>query len=377
MAAGDNGLLVIESIDARPLSVSLRQPFVIASGRLDRTRSVEVEASIRWNSTRASGWGEAACLPPVTREDQEDVLAAVGLARTSLVGQTLTAGTSGLNDALRGLLSHLPVARAGIESAVLDAMARVAGCPLRVFLGGSRGAATTSLETDITIPIADIKTMVASARAWVSQGFRFLKVKVGKDVDTDARVLEAIALATPGARLRVDANAGYTADEAIALARSCERKGIPVECWEQPCPPDDWDALAKVSAEVRATVVADESARSIKAVEDLIARGVVGGINLKLAKLGGLLTAYESGRLVRAAGLALMVGGMVETRLGMSAGAHLACALGGVEFVDLDTAWLLVEDLFEGGYEADGPRYTMPEALGLGVRPRTTRPTAA
>jgi L-alanine-DL-glutamate epimerase-like enolase superfamily enzyme len=48
-----------------------------------------------------------------------------------------------------------------------------------------------------------------------------------------------------------------------------------------------------------------------------------------------------------------------------------------VEFVDLDTAWLLVEDLFEGGYEADGPRYTMPEALGLGVRPRTTRPTAA
>jgi L-alanine-DL-glutamate epimerase-like enolase superfamily enzyme len=377
VAAGDNGLLVIESIDARPLSVSLRQPFVIASGRLDRTRSVEVEASIRWNSTRASGWGEAACLPPVTREDQEDVLAAVGLARTSLVGQTLTAGTSGLNDALRGLLSHLPVARAGIESAVLDAMARVAGCPLRVFLGGSRGAATTSLETDITIPIADIKTMVASARAWVSQGFRFLKVKVGKDVDTDARVLEAIALATPGARLRVDANAGYTADEAIALARSCERKGIPVECWEQPCPPDDWDALAKVSAEVRATVVADESARSIKAVEDLIARGVVGGINLKLAKLGGLLTAYESGRLVRAAGLALMVGGMVETRLGMSAGAHLACALGGVEFVDLDTAWLLVEDLFEGGYEADGPRYTMPEALGLGVRPRTTRPTAA
>jgi L-alanine-DL-glutamate epimerase-like enolase superfamily enzyme len=72
----------------------------------------------------------------------------------------------------------------------------------------------------------------------------------------------------------------------------------------------------------------------------------------------------------RAAGLSLMIGGMVETRLGMSAAAHLACALGGVEFVDLDTAWLLADDPYEGGYVADGPRYTIPPNPGVGVRRR-------
>jgi L-alanine-DL-glutamate epimerase-like enolase superfamily enzyme len=67
-----------------------------------------------------------------------------------------------------------------------------------------------------------------------------------------------------------------------------------------------------------------------------------------------------------------MMGGMVETRLGMTAAAHVACALGGVDFVDLDTAWLLADDPYEGGYLADGPRYTLPVTPGLGVtvRPR-------
>jgi L-alanine-DL-glutamate epimerase-like enolase superfamily enzyme len=72
----------------------------------------------------------------------------------------------------------------------------------------------------------------------------------------------------------------------------------------------------------------------------------------------------------RAAGLALMAGGMVETRLGMTAAAHLACALGGVEFIDLDTALLLADDPYEGGYAADGPHYTLPSVPGLGLQRR-------
>jgi L-Ala-D/L-Glu epimerase len=61
---------------------------------------------------------------------------------------------------------------------------------------------------------------------------------------------------------------------------------------------------------------------------------------------------------------------MVETRLGMTAAAHVVAALGGVDFVDLDTAWLLADDPFEGGYVADGPRYTLPDLPGLGVSRR-------
>jgi L-alanine-DL-glutamate epimerase-like enolase superfamily enzyme len=96
----------------------------------------------------------------------------------------------------------------------------------------------------------------------------------------------------------------------------------------------------------------------------------VDGINLKLGKHGGVLIAARLGLEARSAGLRLMTGGMVETRLGMTAAAHVACALGGVDFVDLDTAWLLADDPYRGGYEADGPHYTMPASRGLGVTSR-------
>jgi L-alanine-DL-glutamate epimerase-like enolase superfamily enzyme len=265
------------------------------------------------------------------------------------------------------------VARSGVETAILDAMARMAELPLRAFLGGERGAHTVSLETDVTIAIAEPERMGASASAWAARGFRALKIKVGRSVDDDVRALEAIGRAAPNARLRIDANAGYTAREAIALGLACDRLGLTVECWEQPCGANDLAGMAEVTAALRAPVIADESVRGMGDLAVLCAHRCARGINLKLAKMGGALCAARIGLDARTRGLKLMVGGMVETRLGMTAGAHLGCALGGVDFVDLDTAWLLRDDPYEGGYRASGARYTMPAEPGLGVRRLTKR----
>ncbi len=356
-----SGPLVVESLVARPLSVALVEPFVIASGRVDVTRAVEVEARVRWRGRAAVGLGEAACLPPVTREDQPDVLREIEQAGSLWRAQTLDAS------AIETLPGLGPVARAGVETALLDALARIAGVPLRTLLGGPTGAATTALETDVTIAIAEPERMARLAREWVARGFGALKVKVGKDLHADAAALESIARAAPGARLRVDANGGYAADDAIALARECERMHLAVECWEQPCAAEDLDGMARVAAALTTPVVADESVRRVEDVAAVAAARAADGVNLKLAKLGGLLPARRAGLDARSRGMSLMVGGMVETRLGMTAAAHLACSLGGAEFVDLDTAWLLAADPYRGGYEARGPRYTMSDAPGLGV----------
>jgi L-alanine-DL-glutamate epimerase-like enolase superfamily enzyme len=363
--AGRAGKLVVESVAARALSVPLVDPFVIASGRVEATRAVEVRVTVAWRGQTATGLGESACLPPVTREDQGDVLRAIDEASAALVGRP-----TDCFDATAGL-SLGPVARAGVETAVLDALGRIAGVPVRVLLHDPEaGALAATLETDVTIAIAEPERMAELARGWVARGFRALKVKVGKDVDADARALGAIGRAVPSARLRVDANAGYSAAEAIGLARACERMGLQIECWEQPCAEDDLDGLAEVAAAVAAPVIADESVKTLADLERILARACAGGVNLKLAKSGGPLAALAIGRAARAAGLKVMVGGMVETRLGMTAAAHVACALGGADFVDLDTAWLLALDPYEGGYVADGPRYTMPETPGLGVTPK-------
>jgi L-alanine-DL-glutamate epimerase-like enolase superfamily enzyme len=125
--------------------------------------------------------------------------------------------------------------------------------------------------------------------------------------------------------------------------------------------------MRQVAAAVKATVVADESVKTFADLRELVQSRFAGAVNLKLAKLGGVLVTVRMGVAARAAGLGVMAGGMVETRLGMTAAANVACALGGVDFVDLDTAWLLADDPYTGGYEADGPRYTMPHSAGLGV----------
>jgi L-alanine-DL-glutamate epimerase-like enolase superfamily enzyme len=362
--------VTVESLTARPLGVPLLEPFVIATGRVDATRAAEVEVHVTAGGRRARGLGEGACLPPVTREDQQDVLREVAAAAGRLVGRPLRADGEGLEDALRAAVPDSPVTRVAIETALLDALARLDGVPLRALLGADVGARTDRLETDVTVAIAGPARMGELARAWAARGFLALKVKVGKDVDADARALEAIAAAAPGARLRVDANAGYSAREALALGRACGRLGIRVECWEQPCGARDLDGLREVADAFDAPVVADESVKSPDDLRELVRLRYADGVNLKLAKVGSVLGAYRMGLEARAAGLVLMAGGMVETRLGMTAAAHLACALGGVEFVDLDTALLLADDPYEGGYSADGPRYTVSSTPGLGLRRR-------
>ncbi|HZF49809.1 MAG TPA: dipeptide epimerase [Polyangiaceae bacterium] len=384
----------IQSIEARPLSAPLLEPFVIASARVDTTLSVHVAATLSAEGggglveSAVEGLGEAASLPPVTREDQPEALATIQRAASALAGLTLPLPDpsalrgpdktraveplfSAIDAALTAVVPSSPVARAGLETAILDAVARMLGLPVRALLGGDPGP--IELVTDITIPIGDPPHMADLARAWRDQGFSLFKVKVGKDLDHDIEALEGIARAVPGAALRIDANAGFTSAEAIAFARELERRKIPIECFEQPCPTDDIEAMAEVTRAIAIPVVADESVKTLADLDRVIAAKAASGVNLKLAKSGGPLAAVAIGRAALAAGMDLMVGGMVETRLGMTAAAHVAAALGGARFIDLDTAWLLAEDPYEGGYRAQGPHYTLDPEPGLGVRVATRK----
>lgn len=355
---------IIESVDAEPLDVPLHEPFVIASGEVSATQSVLVRARLRSASGEvAEGLGEGAALPPVTRETGDTALENALEASGRLTGRRVR----GL-DAVDALLADVagPVARAALETALLDALARLGGVPLRTLLGAPPEA-PTEFETDITLPIATPAHARELALRWRERGFRLFKVKVGRDVDSDVRVLEAVYEAVPDARLRVDANAGYSVAEALAAARAWESLELPVEAFEQPCGRLALEAMAEVTANVRAPVIADESVASLEDLRRVLRAGAARGVNLKLSKSGGPLSALAIGREARASGMRLMCGAMVETRLGLSAAAHVLSALGGAEFVDLDTAWLLRADPFAGGHEAQGPALRLCAAPGLGM----------
>ncbi len=353
----------IIEIKAALLSVPTSDPFVIASGEVRATRSVLVTAKIRSKFNEdATGLGEAACLPPVTREDQGDALSAVQHAAPQLEGRRIDD-----LDALRALLdralAQFPVARSGIEVALLDAISRIEKKPLHAFLS-EKSDATEPLETDITIPLLAPERMAALATEWTKKGFHSLKIKMGRDVQADLKALEAMVKAVPTAKFRPDANAGLSVKDALAFVAEARKLKANIECFEQPC--KTAAELKEVADALDLPVIADESAQSVADVESLIATKSCDGVNLKIAKFGSLLKARQAGLLAQKAGLKLMVGGMVETRLGMTAATHLAASLGHVDFADLDTAWLLTEERFAGGYEGT-VTYTLPTTHGLGV----------
>ena len=349
----------IEGLTARPLSVALIEPFVIATGRVDATRAVEIEVRLARGAARATGLGEAACLPPVTREDQPDVLAAIERVASALPSRPR----------FEALCAELgPVARAGLQTALADAASTLAGLPLRTWLGGPPGPA--HLETDVTVAIAAPAKMAELARDWVARGFRALKVKVAR---TWARTSSR---SRPSARQPPRRGCGSTPTPATTRARPSSWRGH-ASGWvctssAGAAVPDgrfrrEWPRCRLPSRPPAR--IADESVKTLADVELLVKRRYADGINLKLAKTQPARVRRD-GRRAREAGLCVMVGGMVETRLGMTAAAHVACAVGGVDFVDLDTAWLLADDPYVEAVRSRRAAVRDAGAAGLGIRRR-------
>ena len=162
--------------------------------------------------------------------------------------------------------------------------------------------------------------------------------------------------------LRVDANGGWSSQQAVARLPFLEEMGV--ELVEQPVAPGDLAGLAAVHRASRIPIVADESCRVASDIPGLA--GAVDGINIKLAKCGSLREALRMVAVARAHRLRVMLGCMVESSLGITAGAHLTPLL---DVVDLDGAALLAEDPFAGA-TIEGGRVRLPTSPGLGVTRR-------
>jgi L-alanine-DL-glutamate epimerase-like enolase superfamily enzyme len=209
--------------------------------------------------------------------------------------------------------------------------------------------------SNYTIGIDTIDVMVAKLNEF--PGWPIYKIKLGTDRDLEiVRELRKHTTAT----FRVDANCGWTADQAIAFAP--ELKQLGVEFIEQPLKADRWDDLRRVREQSVLPIIADESC----IVESDVARcdGVFHGINIKLVKCGGLTPARRMIAEARRLGLSVMVGCMTESSVGISAIAQLLPLL---DYVDMDGAVLLAEDIADG-VRLDRGRCIYPDRPGSGVK---------
>ena len=162
--------------------------------------------------------------------------------------------------------------------------------------------------------------------------------------------------------IRVDANAGWTRERALAMLPVLREFGV--EFVEQPLAPDDLEGIAAVRRAGVLPVVVDESC--ITAADIPRVAGAADGINIKLAKCGSLREALRMIATARAHSMLVMVGCMIESSLGITAAAHFAPL---VDAADLDGAALTANDPFVGA-GIDKGQITLPTGPGLGVRRR-------
>ncbi|KAA8542737.1 hypothetical protein F0562_023889 [Nyssa sinensis] len=353
----------VQRAEGRPLNVPLISPFTIASSRLEKVENVAIRIEL---SNGCVGWGEAPILPFVTAEDQPTALGKAAEACKFLQRSPAMTLSSVLGE-IGGLLAGHEFAsvRAGVEMALIDAVANSIGIPLSRLFGG----VSNTITTDITIPIVTPAEAAELASKYHKQGFKTLKLKVGKNLNADIEVLQAIRVVHPDCLFILDANEGYTSKEAIQVLEKLHEMEVTPVLFEQPVHRDDWEGLAQVShiakGKYGVSVAADESCRSLVDVKKIVKGNLADVINIKLAKFG-VLGALEIIEVARASGLDLMIGGMVETRLAMGFAGHLTAGLGCFKFVDLDTPLLLSEDPVLEGYEVMGPVYKFTNARGHG-----------
>jgi L-alanine-DL-glutamate epimerase-like enolase superfamily enzyme len=352
----------ITKVEAWPITLPLLAPFVVATGKMDVAHNIFVRVTLR---SGAFGYGEMAPFPDISGEDQDGSLQAFPIAAKECLGESATQFRK-LSQRLREIAPCTPAVRCGIETAFLDALCRGMGIPLWGLWGG---ADVRPRETDVTLPIGPLEQVVETARGWYARGFRMFKMKVGHAVDEDIRRVEAVCAVCPHTTFILDANQGFSFDQAFECMRAMERLHLPVVLFEQPVARENIEGFVALRRRGTIPVAADESVRSLKDARRLIEQSAVDVLNLKITKCG-VVESGDIAVLARASGIRLMIGGMVESRVAMGCSFSLALGLGGFEFLDLDMPLLLSVDPLQGGYKYEGPALQLWEGSGLGMEMR-------
>ncbi len=347
---------MIDSVEFRTFVNRRTSTFKIATGSSD----VEENIMVRIASGDDIGIGNGNPTD-VTKETRESVEAFVSKAQKKIVG-TEEEDLVKIHQRLDSIAEGNTAAKAAVDIALFDLLSKREKKPLYEFLGGTRDR----MITDMTIGIESRDVTVQKALKHYKAGFRALKIKVGLDFEEDVRRVGAVREAVgPGVQLRVDANQGYSVEQAIKF---CElMKSYDVVVVEQPVKADDLAGLKKVTEATEIPIMADECVKSVLDARKVAREGIADMINIKLMKSAGIHDAVMINRLAAAADVGTMVGCMGEIQVSIAAGLHFALSSENVLFADLDSHFNIIDDP-SSGLEFDDGHLIVPRAPGLGIK---------
>lgn len=335
---------------AVPMKIALGTPLT-ADNVLVRLRTAD----------GVTGLGESSPYSAVMGETQKSDLA-LGPALAAIVKGRDPFELPKIVEAMDGFAAHAPGIKAAFEMALWDICGKIAGQPVYRLLGAYR----ESFETDQTVYLDTPAVMAEKAEAIAKKGFAHIKVKIGQAPELDVARMKAVREAV-GAKvaLRTDANQGWTVADAIRALRALEPYGL--EFCEQPVPYWDWTGLARIRGSVPVPIMADEGVHSPHDAITGLRHDAMDMINIKLMKTGGILQAVRLAHIADAAGVPCMLGCMSESRLALTAAAHVVLSQRIVQYADLDAFLEHDVDPIVGGMQVKAGVCTVPDAPGLGL----------
>jgi L-alanine-DL-glutamate epimerase-like enolase superfamily enzyme len=266
-------------------------------------------------------------------------------------------------------LSGEPFPLCGVDVALWDALGKHRDLPVYDLLGGPPGEEPT-VDLHYSIGIKAPEEVREAAATAAEDGLTAFKVKVGgPDFAAERDAVAAIAEAVPDARIRVDANQGWSVPEAIRRIPRLDEAAGGLVLVEQPIAYDDVAGLRRVREAVAPPILADEACFGPRDVARLARAEACDIVNIKLGKTGGLARAVDVAAVADAHGLPCFMGSMLELGVGTAANAHFAAACPTVTYptgiLNVHAADTLVEE--RERWTPDGDTFALPDAPGLGV----------
>lgn len=348
----------ITNIKIETLKLELYKPFTVALGTIEHVETMLVQIE---TDEGIIGIGEGAPFEFVTGETLEASLKLAKQFKSMLIGEN-PLQIEKIHMMMDKMIVGNTATKAAFDIALHDILGKKLNAPLYQVLGGHSNAFTT----DVTIGIDAPEVMAKEAKERVDSGFTILKVKAGLDASHDIEAIQLIRKAVGDRiRIRMDANQGWTVPESLRVIKALEP--LQVEAIEQPLPYWNIEGHAYIRSKVLMPIMADESVHSPQDALKIIRQDAADILNIKLMKSAGLYKASQINHIAESAGLTCMVGCMLESKIGITAGASLVAAKKNILEADMDSFLYMKDTGIQGGISIENGVITLPEKPGLGI----------
>lgn len=350
--------MLITHIEIFRFSIKM-EPFAIATGIMDYAQNTLIRVH---TDVGLAGYGECSAFPMIVGETQNTCLIlAQDFARLWKGKNALELATR--MSELDAFIAGNTTIKSAFDMALYDLAAKNENKPLYEYLQGEIRA----IETDITVGIDTANTMANKALAFKKKGASILKVKLGKTPQEDIERIKKIrAVIGSDMLIRIDANQGWDYDGAVTVLQALA--DMNVQFCEQPmCTYNDY-LLPSLREKISINIMADESCYSHFDAQRLIRDNACDSINIKLSKSGGIREALKIHEEAFRNNVPCMIGGMLESRMALSANVHFAYACKGIKYFDMDTCMIgHLEDPIQGGVIFNGYHISLPDSIGIGA----------